>query len=97
MSDDDKKRESHIGDALAHAMVPPTGPTEPEPAPVKSAVVPDEVAEAASPTKMSDEVGRSVQSGEMVLQFERLWPLLWLAMLTVVSVIGIYNAVRHLP
>ncbi|MEX0682050.1 MAG: hypothetical protein WD904_04845 [Dehalococcoidia bacterium] len=90
------KREDHIGDALAHAMVPPgaaepAGPLTTEGSPLaQSEVVEDYVA-----AELSDP--RAVYDGEVIGRLEDIFPLAWLAMLTVVCVIGIYNAVRLLP
>ena len=39
----------------------------------------------------------AVESGPVVDLLEELFPLAWLGMLTVVSVIGIYSAVTKLP
>ncbi|HEY5639219.1 MAG TPA: hypothetical protein VIW01_04150 [Dehalococcoidia bacterium] len=39
----------------------------------------------------------AVESGPVVERLEELFPLIWLGMLTVVSVVGIYNAVSNLP
>ncbi len=39
----------------------------------------------------------TVESGAVVNRIEELFPLVWLGMLTVVSVVGIYNAVSKLP
>ena len=39
----------------------------------------------------------AVESGDVVKRIEELFPLAWLGMLTVVSVIGIYSAVTKLP
>ncbi len=39
----------------------------------------------------------AVESGPVVDRLEELFPLVWLGMLTVVSVVGIYNAVSNLP
>jgi hypothetical protein len=39
----------------------------------------------------------AIEEGTLVGRAEELFPLAWLAMLTVVSVIGIYNAVSRLP
>lgn len=99
MTEDEKPKKSHIGDALAHAMVPPADAPSPstEPAPAAAAIGQDEVVEEEPRHPLSSEDPRTVESGELSLKFEQYWPMVWLAMLTVVSVIGIYNAVRHLP
>ncbi len=39
----------------------------------------------------------AVESGAVVNRIEELFPLVWLGMLTVVSVVGIYSAVAKLP
>jgi len=39
----------------------------------------------------------AVESGDVVNRMEEFFPLVWLGMLTVVSVVGIYNAVSKLP
>ena len=39
----------------------------------------------------------AVESGAVVNRIEALFPLVWIGMLTVVSVIGIYSAVTKLP
>ena len=39
----------------------------------------------------------AVESGPVVDLLEELFPLAWLGMLTVVSVVGIYSAVTKLP
>lgn len=91
------KREDHIGDALAHAMVPP-GAAEPAAPPGHTAGSPlaqSEVVEDFVAAELSDP--RAVYDGEVVNRLEDIFPLAWLAMLTVVCVIGIYNAVRLLP
>jgi hypothetical protein len=96
---DDEKKKSHIGDALAHAMIAPTEEVEaePQPAPAPAVIAQDEAVEDVRSASISDDDPRAVESGETVLTLERYWPMIWLAMLTVVSVIGIYNSVRHLP
>ena len=39
----------------------------------------------------------AVESGTIVTSIEDFFPLIWLGMLTVVSVVGIFNAVEKLP
>ncbi len=39
----------------------------------------------------------AVESGDVANRMEEIFPLLWLGMLTVVSVIGIYSAFTKLP
>ena len=39
----------------------------------------------------------AVESGAVVNRIEELFPLVWLGMLTVVSVVGIYSAASKLP
>ncbi len=51
---------------------------------------------AAPPTAAPDDAP-TVESGDVVNRIEELFPLIWLGMLTVVSVIGIYSAVAKLP
>jgi len=64
--------------------------------------LPDALIHAAAPppdeppTAPPDDA-RSVESGAVVNRIEELFPLVWLGMLTVVSVVGIYNAVSRLP
>ncbi|HUF52447.1 MAG TPA: DnaJ domain-containing protein [Dehalococcoidia bacterium] len=52
---------------------------------------------AAEAMSYSDDDPHAIYAGETITRLERLWPLVWLGMLTVVCVIGIYNAVRMLP
>ncbi len=52
---------------------------------------PDEQPTAAPGDALADE------SGAVVSRIEEFFPLIWLGMLTVVSVVGIYNAVSKLP
>ncbi len=84
MTEDD---ELHLPDALTHAAVPPLEPP-PTDALTHAAVPPLEPPPTAEPT---------VESGALVNQMEEIFPLVWLGMLTVVSVIGIYSAVTKLP
>ena len=77
--------ELHLPDALTHAAVPPPE-SPPTTAPPTAAPPPDAPDDA--PT---------VESGDVVNRIEELFPLVWLGMLTVVSVIGIYSAVAKLP
>ncbi len=64
--------------------------------------LPDALIHAAAPppdkppTDAPDDA-RTVESGAVVNRIEELFPLVWLGMLTVVSVVGIYNAVSKLP
>ncbi len=39
----------------------------------------------------------AVESGAVITRIEEIFPLLWLGMLTVASVVGIYSAVTKLP
>ena len=39
----------------------------------------------------------AVESGPVIERLEELFPIVWLGMLTVVSIVGIYNAVSKLP
>lgn len=39
----------------------------------------------------------AVESGAVINRIEEIFPLVWLAMLTVASVVGIYSAVTKLP
>ena len=79
-------RELHLPDALTHAAVPP--PSSPTDAFTHAAVPP--------PPPPSGDT-RAVESGAVVDRIEEIFPLVWLGMLTVVSVVGIYNAVSKLP
>jgi len=79
--------ELHLPDALTHAAVPP--PTSPAADALTHAAVPPlEPLPADEPT---------VESGPFVTRMEELFPVVWLGMLIVVSVIGIYSAVTKLP
>ncbi len=83
--------ELHLPDALTHAAVPPpeSPPTDaPTDALTHAAVPPLESPTTAEP---------AVESGAIVNRMEELFPLVWLGMLTVVSIIGIYSAVTKLP
>ncbi len=80
-------RELHLPDALTHAAVPPPE-SPPTDAPTHAAVPPP-------PPPPGDT--RAVESGAVVDRIEEIFPLVWLGMLTVVSVVGIYNAVSKLP
>ena len=79
--------ELHLPDALTHAAVPPPQPPSTD-ALTHAAVPPLEPLPTAEP---------AVESGAIVNRIEELFPLVWLGMLTVVSVIGIYSAVTKLP
>jgi hypothetical protein len=94
----EEKRPDHSLDALAHAMVPPPAETpEPEPA-HPSPYAQDEAVEGLVEYEEAHHDGAdAVYDGEVTQRLEAFFPLLWLAMLTVVSVIGIYNAVNKLP
>ncbi len=64
--------------------------------------LPDALAHAAvpppdTPPTAAPNDALAVESGAVVNRLEELFPLLWLGMLTVVSVIGIYSAVTKLP
>ena len=39
----------------------------------------------------------AVESGAVINRIEEIFPLVWLGMLTVASVVGIYSAVTKLP
>jgi len=94
----EEKREDHTMDALAHAMVPPTdGSPQVEPA-HPSPYAQDEAVEGlVEHEEAHHDDPDAIYDGEVTQRLEALFPLLWLAMLTVVSVIGIYNAVDKLP
>lgn len=84
--------ELHLPDALTHAAVPPpeSPPTDAPPT--------DALTHAAVPPLESPPTDvPAVESGAIVNRIEELFPLAWLGMLTVVSVIGIYSAVTKLP
>lgn len=51
----------------------------------------------APPPSAAPNDALAVESGPVVTGIEEIFPLLWLGMLTVVSVIGIYSAVTKLP
>ena len=60
--------------------------------------LPDALTHAAVPPPESPPTAApTVESGAVVNRMEELFPLVWLGMLTVVSVVGIYNAVTKLP
>jgi hypothetical protein len=80
-----EERPEHLPDAIAHAVVPPAE------TPAEAAAPPP------PPSRGPVAVAVSVESGPTVELIEQLFPLAWLAMLTVVSVIGVYNAVSRLP
>jgi hypothetical protein len=85
MSDE---REVHVPDAIAHSVVPPIETAAEAAAPPPQPTPPEE--------RPSGEA-LSVESGPVIEVMEQAFPLVWLAMLTIVSVIGIYNAVSRLP
>jgi hypothetical protein len=86
MSDE---RELHLPDAIAHSVVPPVEPPAEAAAPPPQPPAPEDLPPASD--------ALSVESGPMIDVMEQAFPLIWLAMLTIVSVIGIYNAVSRLP
>ena len=60
--------------------------------------LPDALIHAAAPPPNEPPTAPpDVESGAVVNRIEELFPLIWLGMLTVVSVVGIYNAVTKLP
>ncbi|HEY5625198.1 MAG TPA: hypothetical protein VIT93_01785 [Dehalococcoidia bacterium] len=64
--------------------------------------LPDALTHAAVPPADKERLATpdaalSVESGPVLDRMEDLFPLVWLGMLTVVSVVGIYNAVSKLP
>ena len=79
--------ELHLPDGLTHAAVPPPH-LPPTDALAHAAVPPLEPPPMEEPT---------VESGPFVNRMEELFPVVWLGMLIVVSVIGIYSAVTKLP
>jgi hypothetical protein len=92
------KREDHTMDALAHAMVPPAAEAPPvEPAHPSPYAQDEAVEDLVEYEGAHHDDHDAIYDGEVIQRLEALFPLLWLAMLTVVSVIGIYNAVDKLP
>jgi hypothetical protein len=91
----EKKREDHTLDALAHAMVPPAGTPPAEHVETPTPFAQDETAEDLVEYERAHPDG--LAQGEVLQRLEDVFPLVWLAMLTIVSVISIYNAVDKLP
>ena len=63
--------------------------------------LPDALTHAAVPPPMAPTTAApgdalTVESGDVVNRIEELFPLAWLGMLTVASVVGIYSAVSKL-
>ena len=67
------------------------------PAALAHAAVPPPMAPPAAAPGDAPNDALAVESGDVVNRIEELFPLAWLGMLTVVSVIGIYSAVTKLP
>ena len=59
--------------------------------------LPDALTHAAVPPPAVPGDPLAVESGTIVTGIEDFFPLIWLGMLTVVSVVGIFNAVSKLP
>ncbi len=64
--------------------------------------LPDALTHAAVPPPAPSPAAASgdalaVESGAVITRIEEFFPLVWLGMLTVVSVVGIYSAVTKLP
>ncbi len=62
-----------------------------------AAVPPPDAPPTAAPPPDAPDDAPTVESGDVVNRIEELFPLVWLGMLTIVSVIGIYSAVTKLP
>ena len=51
----------------------------------------------APPPSAAPNDALAVESGAVITRIEEIFPLVWLGMLTVASVVGIYSAVTKLP
>ncbi len=51
----------------------------------------------APPPSATPNDALAVESGAVITRIEEIFPLVWLGMLTVASVVGIYSAVTKLP
>ncbi len=60
---------------------------------------PDALTHAAvvPPNESNTADAAAVESGPVVNRLEELFPLIWLGMLSIVCVVGVYNAVAKLP